>query len=364
MPTFSLAYDPRMGPYYKGSSFRGICALKSAPKTQSIVACTALTPSYYPPRLSMRQSAYFGVFRSVYLPHASPPVVPRIRTSASSSPMDPANLDAEPRTSDDEDTEPVVFGTRLNLQDVVHYINIIYFGVLLASIFTGNRRLTSIAAFTNLINAMFLASAAFTGWSATRWLADVRQHISTTQVRRDFRALLRYGWSALFWAGFVLWYAVPPLEYLTQWTGTAGAICCLYGVTLAVLSAVLVGSWSFLGEPTTPRRLVTGGPYALLRHPQALGNFLALIGFSLSGGAVAAAVAFAASFALYSSTVVPHEEKILENAFGVKYKHYAERVPPFSWALLLLLIVEALLIWRYGLSPGVELAWTWRPTVA
>jgi protein-S-isoprenylcysteine O-methyltransferase Ste14 len=284
------------------------------------------------------------------------------RCMASASPAEPSGG----RQSEDEfeAPDPVIFGAKLRLEDVVHYINIIYFGVLLASIFTGNRQLTNIAAITNLINAMFLASAAFTGWSATRWIQDVRQHITTTQRQKDLKALLRYGWSALFWAGFVLWYAVPPLEILTQWTGTAGAICCLYGITLAVFSALMVGTWSFLGEPSTPRRLVTGGPYALLRHPQALGNFLALIGFSLSGGAITAALAFATSFALYAVTVVPREEKLLEQAFGAKYRHYAERVPPFSWALILLLIVEALLIWRYGLSPGVEVSWSWRPTVA
>lgn len=160
--------------------------------------------------------------------------------SAAASPAEPSGG----RQSDDEAPDPVVFGAKLRLEDVVHYINIIYFGVLLASIFTGNRQLTNIAAITNLINAMFLASAAFTGWSATRWIQDVRQHITATQRQKDLKALLRYGWSALFWAGFVLWYAVPPLEILTQWTGTAGAICCLYGITLAVFSALMVGTVS------------------------------------------------------------------------------------------------------------------------
>lgn len=36
--------------------------------------------------------------------------------------------------------------------------------------------------------------------------------------------------------------------------------------------------FSFMGSPSVPRRLQTGGVYALLRHPQALGNMLFLIG--------------------------------------------------------------------------------------
>lgn len=36
--------------------------------------------------------------------------------------------------------------------------------------------------------------------------------------------------------------------------------------------------FSFMGSPSVPRRLQTGGVYALLRHPQALGNMMFLIG--------------------------------------------------------------------------------------
>jgi protein-S-isoprenylcysteine O-methyltransferase Ste14 len=49
---------------------------------------------------------------------------------------------------------------------------------------------------------------------------------------------------------------------------------------------------------------------------------------------------------LYVATVVPREEDMLEGAFGEKYRRYKERVPAFSWALVLLLILEAVLIWK------------------
>ena len=41
---------------------------------------------------------------------------------------------------------------------------------------------------------------------------------------------------------------------------------------------------------------------------------------------------------------------MLERTFGAKYVHYKERTPPFGWALWLLLILEAVLIGRYGLG--------------
>lgn len=79
-------------------------------------------------------------------------------------------------------------------------------------------------------------------------------------------------------AGFVLWYAVPPLQAVTEYAGTAGSIACLYGVVLTLSSALMVGVYSFLGEPQLPRKLVMIGPYQLVRHPQILGNFLFIMG--------------------------------------------------------------------------------------
>jgi len=282
------------------------------------------------------------------------------------TPRVPNEFESTP-TSSDEDSlvigeEDRKIKSKFNFENVIYYIQLSYFGILLASIFTGNKQLTSIASFANFVTAMFLASAAFTGWSATRWLQDVRKNLATAQRDKDFKSLLKYGWSAMFWFGFALWYAVPPYRALSNWTGTAGAICCLYGIALAGTSAMMTGSWSFLGPPCIPRRLVTGGPYALLRHPQALGNFLAVIGFSLSGGAVAAALAFITSFYMYTASTVLQEEKMLMKTFGAKYKHYAENVPAFSWALVLLLIIEAVLIWRYGVRPYVPVEMV-RPAV-
>ena len=78
--------------------------------------------------------------------------------------------------------------------------------------------------------------------------------------------------------GFVLWYAVPPLQTVTEYAGTAGSIACVYGIVLTLSSALMVGVYSFLGEPQLPRKLVMIGPYQLVRHPQILGNFLFIMG--------------------------------------------------------------------------------------
>lgn len=78
--------------------------------------------------------------------------------------------------------------------------------------------------------------------------------------------------------GFVLWYAVPPVNAVTEYAGTAGSIACVYGAALTLSSALMVGVYSFLGEPQLPRKLVMIGPYSIVRHPQILGNFLFIMG--------------------------------------------------------------------------------------
>ena len=102
-----------------------------------------------------------------------------------------------------------------------------------------------------------------------------------------------------------------------------------------------------MGEAQVPRRLSTTGVYALLRHPQALGNMLFLVGFSVAGGALYASAAFVLAFGLYIGTQVPREERMLIEAFGEKYERYCERVPRFAWALLLLLVLEAVMLLKF-----------------
>ena len=324
-----------------------VCRSRSNSPARCCVSRAQLIPdrltNCHPTRSSLkpRINASGGIFSSPQ------PADDESRSDATHQPEPPSSLSDE-----DAVVAPEILGKKFSLEDVFYYINVAYFTVLLAGIFSGNKHLTRLSSLTNFVTAFFFASAAFTTFAATRWLNDIWFQLSDKKRRRDFRSLLKFSWSALFWFSFVLWYSVSPITdvALLEWTGTVGAICCLYGIALAGSSALMSGSWSLLGPPAAPRRFVSTGPYALLRHPQAFGNFLALIGFSLSSGAVAAATSFVVSFLLYTTSVVPQEEKMLERVYGLKYKHYAERTPPFAWALVLLLILEAVLIWRYGIG--------------
>lgn len=241
----------------------------------------------------------------------------------------------------------------LTFGDVYYYINVAYWSLLLVSVITGNDLLSKITHFEYYTTAMFGASAVLTAFHGVRFLLDAGRQVKR-RVDLSWDQFLRYSWNAVFWLGFVLWYAAPPLAGITEWTGTPGAIMCLFGLCLAGSAAVTEGLWSFMGEPQVPQRLTTTGPYAICRHPQALGNMLFLIGFSAAGGALAATAAFLASFLLYHATVVPREEGMLAKAFPADYEEYRRRTPSYAYALLLLVLLEVLLIWRlypYSTTP-------------
>jgi protein-S-isoprenylcysteine O-methyltransferase Ste14 len=88
------------------------------------------------------------------------------------------------------------------------------------------------------------------------------------------------------------------------------------------------------GDVVTAPALVTAGPYAFVRNPLYVGNFVTAAGFAwaftgknsapvrgaLVGGALAAMLGVYA-------IVVPHEEAYLRATFGPAFDDYAARVP-------------------------------------
>ena len=88
------------------------------------------------------------------------------------------------------------------------------------------------------------------------------------------------------------------------------------------------------GDTVTAPALVTAGPYAYVRNPLYIGNFITALGFAVaftggnSGAARTALVATALGtmLAVYS-VVVPHEERYLRSTFGAEFDEYVAAVP-------------------------------------
>lgn len=77
--------------------------------------------------------------------------------------------------------------------------------------------------------------------------------------------------------------------------------------------------------------LCTAGPYAYVRNPLYLGNFLIGIGLCLAINEWYAYVLFIISYAFVYSIIIPHEEKFLYEEFGddyIEYKTHTRRFIP------------------------------------
>jgi protein-S-isoprenylcysteine O-methyltransferase Ste14 len=133
--------------------------------------------------------------------------------------------------------------------------------------------------------------------------------------------------------------AIPAL--LLAACGKPSAFSVTIGLPIAI-AGELLRCWAVgysgvttRGDAVEAPKLVSAGPYAYVRNPLYLGNFVTAAGFALaftgknSGAARAALVAGAlgAMIGVYS-IIVPHEERFLRQEFGEAFERYCERVPP------------------------------------
>jgi protein-S-isoprenylcysteine O-methyltransferase Ste14 len=88
------------------------------------------------------------------------------------------------------------------------------------------------------------------------------------------------------------------------------------------------------GDTVTAPALVTAGPYAYVRNPLYVGNFVTALGFTIAftGGLDATRRAALFAFGLGTmlavyAAIVPHEEAYLRRTFGADFDEYAARVP-------------------------------------
>ena len=112
-----------------------------------------------------------------------------------------------------------------------------------------------------------------------------------------------------------------------EWLVLPADILATAGLAYAVWGlAYLRRSFSIIPEA---RRLVTGGPYGLSRHPVYLGEIVAAIGINLAtaGWASGLAVLY---FVICEVLRIRWEERVLARAFPNEYPAYAKRVPRYA----------------------------------
>ena len=114
----------------------------------------------------------------------------------------------------------------------------------------------------------------------------------------------------------------------------------LWGLGVALLGEAL-RCWGVGYSGTTTResrviapRLVTAGPYAHVRNPLYLGNFITALGFLVvgSGGIdwslrLMLGAIIVVSYATVYGIIIPLEEEYLAGMFGEEYREYLQHVP-------------------------------------
>jgi protein-S-isoprenylcysteine O-methyltransferase Ste14 len=80
-------------------------------------------------------------------------------------------------------------------------------------------------------------------------------------------------------------------------------------------------------ETVNAEKLVTWGPFAIVRNPLYLGNGLIGLGWSFLAGYGSIPVFCVAFLVLYGFLIIPHEETFLKARFGKEYLDYMAGTP-------------------------------------
>ncbi len=116
-----------------------------------------------------------------------------------------------------------------------------------------------------------------------------------------------------------------------------GGVVLAAGLALQIWTLILLSLPGIMGMPevtsTVRGRLVTGGPFSLVRHPTYLSHTMMLLGVFLMTGVAAVGVLTLIDIILISSVVIPLEERELLIRFGNAYERYRKRVRSkfFPW---------------------------------
>jgi len=117
----------------------------------------------------------------------------------------------------------------------------------------------------------------------------------------------------------------------------AGLFLLILGTLLHIWTARLLGLAGIIGVPEISTKihgkLVTGGPFLVVRHPTYLAHSLIFSGVFLMTGVITVGILTLVDLIIVNLIIITLEEKELLIRFGNEYKSYKERVPSrfFPW---------------------------------
>ena len=149
--------------------------------------------------------------------------------------------------------------------------------------------------------------------------------------------LLTYAMPLLIWLplAFLIY---SEKELLLSWKIEFPVVLRFFGIILLVAgsalhlwTAKLLGLWGLIGLPEVSSRLegrlITKGPFSIVRHPTYLAHTSMFSGVFLMTGTVTVGIMTFIDFLLVYVLIIPLEEKELSKRFGKDYNLYMEKVP-------------------------------------
>jgi protein-S-isoprenylcysteine O-methyltransferase Ste14 len=173
------------------------------------------------------------------------------------------------------------------------------------------------------IAVLIAAHVIFLSAAALRILRGQRGHqiVSTAPWWIEF-------YPPLVWLPFLVAYFQPlpiDLDLNVQYTGLAIAIASALFAAWAMWA--LGRSYGIRTDIFDGHRLVTGGPYAFVRHPMYLGIILYHVGATLVLQSPLLLALTALVIVPYTAIRIAYEERPLREAFGEGYASYQRSVP-------------------------------------
>jgi protein-S-isoprenylcysteine O-methyltransferase Ste14 len=108
-----------------------------------------------------------------------------------------------------------------------------------------------------------------------------------------------------------------------------GALMLLLGEAIRIISVAYAGLETRATADVGAPRLVTAGPYGLVRNPLYVGNILMYSGIGVMGGVWWLPVLGVLWFGFQYWMIVEREQDFLRKEFGPEYDAYVAHVPAF-----------------------------------
>nr|WP_295668182.1 isoprenylcysteine carboxylmethyltransferase family protein [Sphingomonas sp.] len=122
-------------------------------------------------------------------------------------------------------------------------------------------------------------------------------------------------------------YPASPVA-LAEAAIVAGLMIATIGLFFAA-SRTMGKNWSLVARTRSDHRLVTGGPFAYVRHPIYVALFLFMVAIAVAFGHTGRLLVGVPVYALGTWLRIRHEERLLRDMFGAAYDAYAARVKRF-----------------------------------